>query len=485
MKKTFSISYKWAAILAVMVIILLSIGLLINKFFFYDYYLSKEKQEIVNFADDLNNSYSDIEKTVEIIDAFVLKKQASVRIYSGDDNFDFSFNMMMHSEMNGRSQGQGKGNNKKITLPHGIEVDLSKDGYVFFDFEHDDIRTQLLGLIYEMDGGDRVLITLPFEGINQTADIAIQFNIIIVSILLAVAMVIVIFLSKGMTKPIIQLSSMTKKISELDFTESYEGNSNDEIGLLGENINTMSHALENALSELKTANNQLKLDIEEKEKNVQMRKTLIANISHELKTPIALVMSYSEGLSENFELNKDKKEYYLSVISKEAEHMDALVRDLLDLTELEYDAFQLDLNKLDLSSLIDEIIDRYAYLIKEKRVRVELDKEDIIEVTADKKRLEQAVTNLILNAIEYTTEEGLIKIKVQNNRVSIYNSGSHIPESDLERIWTSFYKSKKLKDRRIGGSGIGLSIVRAIIDKHQGAYGAHNEENGVTFWFEL
>ena len=483
MKKTFSISYKWAAILAVMVIILLSIGLLINKFFFYDYYLSKEKQEIVQFAEDLNTSYSDTEKAGEIIDAFVLKKQASVRIYSGDDNFDFSFNMMMHSELNGK--GQGKGNNRRITLPHGIEVDLTKDGYVFFDFEHDDIRTQLLGLIYELDGGDRVLITLPFEGINQTADIAIQFNIIIVSILLAVAMVIVIFLSKGMTKPIIQLSSMTKKISELDFSESYKGKSNDEIGLLGENINVMSFALENALSELKTANNQLKLDIEEKEKNVQMRKTLIANISHELKTPIALVMSYSEGLSENFELDKDKKDYYLNVISKEAEHMDALVRDLLDLTELEYDAFKLDLNTLDISSLLDEVIDRYAYLIKEKKIKVELDKDDIIEVLADKKRLEQAVTNLILNAIEYTTEEGLLKIKVDNGRVSIFNSGSHIPESDLERIWTSFYKSKKLKDRRIGGSGIGLSIVRAIIDKHQGTYGAYNEINGVTFWFEL
>ncbi len=483
MKKTFSISYKWAAILAVMVIILLSIGLLINKFFFYDYYLSKEKQEIVQFAEDLNTSYSDTEKAGEIIDAFVLKKQASVRIYSGDDNFDFSFNMMMHSELNGK--GQGKGNNRRITLPHGIEVDLTKDGYVFFDFEHDDIRTQLLGLIYELDGGDRVLITLPFEGINQTADIAIQFNIIIVSILLAVAMVIVIFLSKGMTKPIIQLSSMTKKISELDFSESYKGKSNDEIGLLGENINVMSFALENALSELKTANNQLKLDIEEKEKNVQMRKTLIANISHELKTPIALVMSYSEGLSENFELDKDKKDYYLNVISKEAEHMDALVRDLLDLTELEYDAFKLDLNTLDISSLLDEVIDRYAYLIKEKKIKVELDKDDIIEVLADKKRLEQAVTNLILNAIEYTTEEGLLKIKVDNGRVSIFNSGSQIPESDLERIWTSFYKSKKLKDRRIGGSGIGLSIVRAIIDKHQGTYGAYNEINGVTFWFEL
>lgn len=483
MKKTFSISYKWAAILAVMVVILLSIGLMINKLFFYDYYLSKEKQEIVSFAEQLNEHYDNAEDVSDIIDAFVLKKQASVRIYSGNENFDFSFNMLMHSEWNKESMGRGK--NKRVTLPHGIEVDLSNDGYVFFDFEHDDIRTQLLGLIYEIDCGDRVLITLPFEGINQTADIAMQFNVIMVSILLVIAMIVVVFLSKSMTKPIIALTTMTKKISELDFSQRYEGHSNDEIGQLGKHINTMSSALEGALSDLKTANNHLLLDIEEKEKNVQLRKTLIGNISHELKTPIALVMSYTEGLSENFELDQEKRDYYLSVIYKEAEHMDVLVRDLLDLSELEYDAFKLEVSEIDMSSLIDEVIDRYAYLIKEKHLKIKLDKEDIILMHADKRRIEQAVTNLLLNAIEYTSDGGLINIKVVGKKVSIFNFGSHIPEGDLDKIWTSFYKSKKLKERRIGGSGIGLSIVRAIIDKHKGRYGAFNTLDGVTFWFEL
>jgi len=485
MKNSFSISYKWAMILTVMVVILLSVGLVINKFFFYDYYLSQEKKEIYSFAENVNSNYADTEKVVTLINEFITKKQASVKLFSENESLEFSFNLFMNNEWKGK--GNGHNNRNTINLPHGIEVDLTNEGYVFFNFEHDAITTQLLGLVYTLDNGDILLVSTPFEGIDNTANIAMQFNVYIVLILLLVAVVIVILLARRMTKPIIQLTDMTQKISDLDFSEKFMGQSNDEIQSLGENINSMSESLESALTELKLANEQLVEDIKEKEKNVEMRKTLIANVSHELKTPIALVMSYAEGLRENDVLDDEKKAYYLNVISNEAMHMDGLVRDLLDLTELEYDAFKLDIKPLDLSSLIDEIIDRYAYLIREKKIKVYLDKEDIIEVQGDKRRLEQALTNLIVNAIEYTAEEGVISIRVNQDKktkVVIKNSGSHIRDKDIDKIWTSFFKSKE-KDRRIGGSGIGLSIVRAIVEKHKGNYGAYNEEDGVSFYIEI
>lgn len=485
MKKTFSISYKWAIILTVMVIILLSVGLLINKLFFYDYYLYKEKQEIFNFAVRLNENYDQEDKVFGIINEFVVKKQASVRLYSESDAYDFSFSIYMNSDMMGK--GNGHGNKRNINLPHGVELDLTSEGYVFFDFEHDDIRTQLLGLVYELDNGDVLLVSLPFEGLNKTADIAMQFNVYIVLILLAVAIVIVMILARRMTKPIIQLSQITQKISDLDFSESYIGHTNDEIHSLGEHINSMSHSLESALTDLQVANSKLLEDIKEKERNVEMRKNLIANVSHELKTPIALIMSYSEGLRENDSLDDERKAYYLNVISNETEHMDNLVRDLLDLTELEYDAFQLDKSEFDISSLIDVVIDRYAYLIKEKQLKLVLDKDDIIKVSGDVRRLEQAITNLIINAIEYTPEKGCIEITVvsdEKTKVMIKNTGSHIDENDLNKIWTSFFASDK-KKRKIGGSGIGLSIVKAIIEKHEGSYGAYNDEDGVVFYLEI
>jgi signal transduction histidine kinase len=484
MDKSFSISYKWAIILAVMVLILLSLGLVINKLFFYDYYLMKEKQAIYSFAEAVDKNYDDVSKTTQLIDEFILRNQASVNLYSETESFNFSFSMFS----SGHFSGRGNGNRKNINLPHGVELDLTNEGYVFFDFEHDAIRTQLLGMVYKLENDDVLLVTLPFEGLSNTADIAIRFNFYIVMILLGFALIIVILLSKRMTKPIIQLSTITKKISQLDFSESYTGQTNDEIHELGININSMSASLEHALDDLNEANDQLKLDLQEKEKNVKMRKALIANVSHELKTPIALVMSYAEGLRENEALNDDRKSYYVNVISKEADHMDALVRDLLDLTELEYDAYKLDLTTFDMSSLIDELIDRYAYLIKEKNIRIKLDKEDIVELKADKRRIEQAITNLLLNAIEHTPEEGEVVITVTEDntlKLTIFNTGTHIPTQEIDRIWTSFFKSKKQKKRRIGGSGIGLSIVRAVIEKHGGLYGVRNDINGVSFWIEI
>ena len=484
MNKKFSISYKWAMILAVMVLVLLSFGLIINKLFFYDYYLVKQKQEIYSFAESIDENYDDMAKTSQLVDEFVLKKQASVNLYSETESFNFSFSLFSTGDF----RGKGSGNRKNINLPHGVEVDLTNEGYVFYDFEHDAVRTQLLGMVYKLNNDDILLVTLPFEGLSNTADIAIQFNFYIVMVLLGFAIIIVIILSKRMTKPIIQLSTITKKISQLDFSESYTGQTNDEIHELGININSMSESLEHALVDLKEANYQLKLDLKEKEKNVEMRKTLIANVSHELKTPIALVMSYAEGLRENEALNDERKSYYVNVISKEADQMDTLVRDLLDLTELEYDAFQLELTTFDLSSLIDELIDRYAYLIKEKNIRIKLNKDDIVELTADKRRMEQAITNLLLNAIEHTPEKGEVVVSISeedNLKLTIYNTGSHIYEQDLDKIWTSFFKSKKQKERRIGGSGIGLSIVRAIVEKHKGLYGVTNEPDGVAFWIKI
>lgn len=484
MNRRFSISYKWALTLIVLILSLLVIGLVINKLFFYDYYLSQEKNQMYDFATELDHHYDDSESALRIINNFALKKQASVNIFSETEDFNFSFSAFSDS----RFRGNGNGMKRRSNLPHGVNIDLTRTGYLFFELDHDDITTQLLSLVYSLKNGDTLLVTIPYENINKTADIAIQFNVYIVLILLLVGVIIVLFMARRMTKPIIALSDMTKKIAELDFTEQYKGKGNDEIHELGENINSMSSSLKGALGDLQSANEKLKEDIREKERNVEMRKTLIANVSHELKTPIALVMSYSEGLSNNDALDEEKKAYYLDVINKEADHMDSLVKDLLSLTELEYDAFKLQVKKFDLSSLLDEIIDRYATLIIDKGLKLKLEKEDIIEVCADKKRIEMALTNLLINAVEHANNDGVITVQVTENErtiIKIHNTGSSIPEEDIESIWTSFYKSEANKDRRIGGSGIGLSIVKAVVEKHHGQYKAVNEQDGVAFIIEI
>lgn len=479
MKRQFSISYKWALLLGTTIVVLLAIGVLFNKLFYFDYYLNREKEEIYRFAEELNELVDDTEAFEEKIDRYVLSKSVTVTVI-GDIERRFAF------------AGSNKGNRGDIkapipgVLPKDYKEILSKDGHYYFNFEHEQLSTNLLGLIYALDNEEYVLITMPYEGLNNVADIAIGFNLKIAIVLIALAMIVVGAIARQMTKPIIKLSTVTSKIAQLDFSSNVTVSSNDEIGQLGENINLMSSALEQTLTDLKDANAQLINDIKEKEKIVEMRKSLVANVSHELKTPLALILSYAEGLSNNNALDEEKQSYYLEVIEKEANHMNKMVRDLLDLSELEFDAFSVSKADMDLSSLIDEIMDRYIGIISEKKIKIKYIKSDIIPVHADKMRLEQALTNLIVNALEYTPFEGSVEIRVfeeEHTRVEIYNSGSYIPEADLQEVWTSFYKGKSEK-RKIGGSGIGLSIVKSVIDKHDGAYGCFND-NGVVFWFEI
>lgn len=481
-----SISIKWAFVIVIVVLGVLVGGLIINKVFFYSYFLAQEKAEIFEYAEQINDVYHETPDLLnDTIDEFLLKKGISITILNPESSFqgmNTNFSMML---------GKGRQSDRQtiVQFPSQYQDEMNVLGYTFFTIRPDRFNINILVLGYKLSETDTLMITLPFDSINTTADIAMMFNFIVSLALLLLAVIIVFIVSKKMTKPIVELSTITQKIANLDFEEKFISNSKDEIGELGNNINSMSIALERSLLELQVANEKLLDDIKEKEKNVEMRKSLIANISHELKTPIALIMSYSEGLKDNFDLDEDKKKYYLNVISKETNHMDQLVRDLLNLSELEFDAFQMKKVSMDLSSLIDEIMDRYILMISKKQLKITMDKEDILMMQGDKKRLEQALTNLIVNGIEHADDNGQMVIRVkdlpESYQIEIENTGSHIPENMLEMIWNSFYKSDDNQERRIGGSGIGLSIVRAVIDKHAGTYKAENIKNGVRFTIEL
>lgn len=485
--KYVSINFKLVRFLVILLIGILGVGLLINKLFFYDYYLKNEKDVIYDFAEELDTHYDKDSEVENKIEEFVFKKRASIMIFSVEElsNPEIVYQSDLESGPRGKMMIMQRG----IGISKEVLQKTQENGFYFFNITHSRFSAQLLALSYELNNGDILLITLPFEEFTNAANLAIKFNAFIALISLVVGGISVYLLSIKITKPIIKLSSITEKISNLDFSEKYESPTNDEISMLGENINEMSVALEQSLHNLKNANAQLLKDIKEKDKLVEMRKEFIGNISHELKTPIALIMGYSEGLRENITLDQKKKDYYLEVISKESKHMDTLVKDLLNLTELEYDAFNLNKVTTDLSSLMDEVLDRYSLIISNKKINILIEKEDIIMIEADKKRLEQAFANLVINALEHTGENGLVKISVicgtSNVKVIIENTGENIPEEYLDKIWTNFYKIKEKAERKIGGSGIGLSIVRAIIEKHDGEYGAYNSDGSVVFWFNI
>jgi signal transduction histidine kinase len=253
----------------------------------------------------------------------------------------------------------------------------------------------------------------------------------------------------------------------------------------------MSEKLEQTVSELKNANYELQKDIEKKEKIETMRTEFIGNVSHELKTPIALIQGYAEGLKEGVSDDPESRAFYCDVIMDEANKMNQLVKNLLTLNQLEFGEEEIAFERFDITELIRGIIQSNDILIQQKEAEVRFVCQESIFVWADEFRVEQVVRNYLSNALNHVENEKIIDIRITKMdgndkiRVSVFNTGKQIPNEEIEHIWSKFYKVDKARTREYGGHGIGLSIVKAIMDSFQQDYGVVNYENGVAFWFEL
>ena len=225
-----------------------------------------------------------------------------------------------------------------------------------------------------------------------------------------------------------------------------------------------------------------------------MRKQFISDVSHELKTPIALIQGYAEGLVENVNKDEESKTFYAEVILDEANKMDQLVKQLLELMKLEYGKREFNDQKLDIVELTNEVIRKCKVMLEENKIHVKFAQETPIYVVADEFYIEQVITNYLTNAIKHCDEvndKKEIEVKVDKKeddgkiRVSVFNTGENIEEEDLERIWVRFYKVDSSRNRENGGSGIGLALVRAIMNNYHNQYGVINQKDGVEFYFEL
>ena len=301
-------------------------------------------------------------------------------------------------------------------------------------------------------------------------------------------MIIMVFTNK-ITKPISELTKLSRRMSDLEFDARYESSVGNEIDLLGESFNRMSEQLESTISELKSANIKLQKDIEDKVKIDKMRKEFLDNVSHELKTPIALIQGYAEGLKENISDDPESREFYCDVIMDEASKMNKLVKDLLVLNQLESGKDETIMERFDIVSLIRGVLQTMDIMIQQKEANVIFEEESPVYVWADEFKVEEVVTNYVSNALNHLEGERQIELKLQMEgdrvKVSVFNTGKPIPEEDLPNLWSKFYKVDKARTREYGGNGIGLSIVRAIMEGMDQKFGVQNYENGVEFWFTL
>ena len=341
----------------------------------------------------------------------------------------------------------------------------------------------------------KLYIRIPIAPIEESVRISNNVLIFIGCITIIMSGIIASVISKKFTDPILELNSITNKMARLDFSQKYVTKDvDDEINDLGKNINTMSNKLETIIKQLRDNNIELEKDIEEKSKIDEMRKQFISDVSHELKTPIALIQGYAEGLLENVTTDDESRKFYTDVILDESNKMDKLVKQLLELMKIEYGKREFTNERFDLKELIDEVIRKCNVMLKENGITINFRQEEPVYIYADEFYIDQAVTNYFTNAIKHAEEKNgkkeieirLEKLKDKNKvRLYVYNTGENIEQEDLERIWKRFYKVDTSRNRENGGTGIGLALVKAIMNNYKNEYGVANKEDGVEFYFDL
>lgn len=395
---------------------------------------------------------------------------------------------------------------KYESINGGRELEAQLIGYIFGFYRNGEVKILKEGDGYVIQristGGDEYLemygrlnsgisfiMRTPIESIRENARIANHFFAYVGGVGVLTGGIIIWYVSRKITRPILTLSRISEQMVHLDFEAKYRGKAHNEIDLLGENINKLSASLERSISELKTANNELQKDIEKKEQIDEMRKEFLANVSHELKTPIALIQGYAEGLSEGINDDPESTAFYCEVIMDEASRMNNMVKKLLTLNQLEFGNDVVSMERFDITALVGNYIQSAAILTKQNEIAVEIRDYPPIYVWADEYKTEEVFMNYFSNAVNHCSGERRIVVSLEEKddgvRVSVFNTGEQIPEEAVPHLWEKFYKVDKARTREYGGSGVGLSIVKAIMESMNRSFGVENRENGVCFWFEL
>lgn len=318
---------------------------------------------------------------------------------------------------------------------------------------------------------------LPF---SQDLSLAV-WVLFVVFLILAVDFLMNYFLSK----PIAELVRAAGKMAHLDFSSPCSVRSDDEFGMLAASLNTMAGNLHRTLNELEEANRRLEQDVEQKRRLLAERKELVDHLSHEMKTPLGIIRAYAEGLQE--EKEETEKKRYSEIIISETERLNRLLITLLDLSALETGAKQLVPTRFNFVEFLETVAGRLLTDIPDAGFKLEYELPDHeVYVRTDQLRMEQVLNNLLINARENVCPEGILKLCLLEEkgflRFSIYNQGRTIPDENLDKIWTKFYRESS---SCYNGSGLGLTIVAQILSMQKLSYGVENLSDGVRFYFSI
>lgn len=483
-----SIKRQMIAVFGGLIVCLLFALLFINIRFLEPYYISNKKAEFMDLYEQLKDAAEDgtiaDDDVVTTLEHMAEKNSISYLVLDIEADEMVTTNVrnlkMLNDQLTGYLLNQAQKGGKVLESTKNYQITQSMDPRN---------NTEYIEMWGMEDEGYSFLLRSPLESIKTSASISNRFLLYIGGWLILACIALIWYFSKRLTSPIRELAVLSDRMADLDFNAKYTSGGENEIGELGANFNRMSEKLESTISELKQANNSLKKDIEQKEKMEQMRNDFLGNVSHELKTPLALIQGYAEGLKEGVNTDEESREFYCDVIMDEADKMNQMVRNLLALNQLEFGEQEEVFERFNITELIAGVLQSMEILAQQKEAKVNFVSKEAIYVWADELKVEQVVRNYVSNALNHLCNDMIVEVKIkvaaEKARISVFNSGHPIPEEDLVHIWDKFYKVDKAHTREYGGNGIGLSIVKAIMESFHQEYGVSNYENGVEFWFEL
>ena len=486
-KRKHSIKRQMIAVFAGMVICLFAILLVVNVKFLEPYYIRDKEMQFIHVYEELQEavkkgtiSNDEVQDELHVL----CEKNNISYIVLDMDNEKLITNVhdtnMLKQQLSGYLLNQAQKGGKVLDSTDNYQLMRSQDPWN---------QSEYIEMWGQLDDNVNFLIRSPVESIRESVTLSNRFLIYVGIGTLIICIGLVWYFSRRITKPIQELAELSDHMANLDFEAKYTSGGNNEIGELGDNFNRMSQKLEKAISELKQANNSLQQDIEQKEKMEQMRTEFMGNVSHELKTPIALIQGYAEGLKEGVNDDPESRDFYCDVIMDEAGKMNRMVKNLMTLNQLEFGNDKVEFERFNLTELIGGVLQSMDILSQQKDVKLIFREENPVYVWGDEFKIEQVVRNYVSNAYNHVNEEKIIEVKILQEdglaKVTVFNTGKPIPEEDVPRIWDKFYKVDKAHTREYGGNGIGLSIVKAIMESMHQKYGVKNYDNGVEFWFTL
>lgn len=486
-----SVRVRLFMILSLSILLIIIFLILVNNLVFGRFYLYNKRQALKQVYQKVNDYYNnyqeiDIETELEKIAIqnnfdILIRNNQNVNVYTSNKDF-----LSTYGQMNEMTNRFNTDSGEVIEEGDKFAIKKMKDN-------RNGVSYVLLSAI--LDNNYLLYIRIPITSIQESVKISNNFLYLMAGFAILIAAVIVSYVTRKFTDPILELNDIAKKMANLDFSQKYRTTSaDDEINNLGKSINAMSDKLEKTIKQLRSTNIELEKDIEEKSKIDEMRKSFISDVSHELKTPIALIQGYSEGLLENVNTDDESRKFYAEVILDETNKMDKLVKQLLELMKLEYGKREFNDKTFNIVEVEKEVVRKSQVMLEEKQVQVEIKTPDEINVFADDFYIEQVITNYITNAIKNVKEiegekritiENIVNVEKNKVRIKVFNTGNNIKEEDMTRIWNRFYKVDESRNRQDGGTGIGLSFVKAIMNNYGNSYGVINKENGVEFYFDL